>query len=737
MNKSKNTVVTDPVCKMQFPVGRSAAQYEYNSTIYYFCNPRCKERFAADPELYLKSTSPAPGCCCCSEAFEDDQNKIDRRLRSLRNGFIISAVITVLLAGLEHCSYLDLYLRQNLQWLLASLAVFGAGGFLLKNGIKSLSGFRFNMFTLISMGIMTAYIFSVYALFFGFTLPESLLNGNGLAKLHFVPAAMITTLVILGQYLESRASRGASRAIRALMELVPPTAHRISECGCVKDVALDQIKKGDCLKVMPHEKIPVDGVVIAGCSSVDESMLSGEALPIAKQPGDRLAAGTENGESVLEMRSEAVGRDTLLGQIVDLVRAARNTRLPIQKLADKVSAIFVPTVLAIAVAALLIWGLAVKDWSMALGCFTSVLLAACPCALGLAAPLAVMVGIGRGARCGILIKNASTLEDLRKVDIIMLDKTGTLTENKPEITEVYIDDAIGEKEFYQTLLALEQNSLHPLAHAVKNMPQAAQFNHDLPPVEKFISIPGQGVKGVCNNAFFLLGSPEFMRQNQLDLQSFLNRIKVDITALERSVIMLGCDKKLLGMLVASDRIRPDAAGVIAEIKQHRIEPILLSGDNPTAVKSVALKLGIEEFYGALSPQQKLEKVKAMQAFGRRVAMVGDGVNDAAALAAAEVGIAMGSGTDAALENAGVTLLAGNIGKLGALLHLSRAVNETIKVNLYLAFAYNMLLIPFAAGAFYSLVHFQITPAVSAIAMSGSCLLVVSNSLRLWNLKLNK
>lgn len=727
-------LVTDPVCKMTFAPSQAADKMDYNGKTYYFCNPNCKVKFAADPELYLSGKAPAAPCCCCAEAFEDDEAVIAKRLKKLRNGFAQAAAATVALIILSHCCGIESGWGRYLQWLLATLAVFGPGGFLLARGIKSLKGFKLNMFTLISMGIAAAYFYSVYALFFASTLPQSLLNANGTAQLHFAAAAMITALVILGQYLEGRASSGAGQAVRSLMELVPPEAHRIKCCGGVEDVPVEQVKVGDSLKVQPFDKIPVDGVVLEGSGTLDESVLTGESLPVEKVPGSKLAAGTVNGSTVLIMKASAVGRDTVLAQIVELVRSARNTRLPIQNLADKVSAVFVPAVLTVALLALVYWGFIAGNWSMALGNFIGVLLAACPCALGLAAPLAVTVGIGTGARHGILIKNPAILENLRKVDTIMLDKTGTLTEKNLTASGLKLAENVPPADFFIPLLTLEQNSSHPLALAVMSMPEAAAFKENLPAVQNLEVLPGQGVTGVVNSCKYYLGSLDFMQKCGLDIAGF---VPDDSILNDRSAVYLGANGRILGKAEFSAQLRSDAGEVISDLKLHNINPVILSGDNPSAVKAVACQLGVEEFYAALTPQQKLEKVKARQAFGRYTAMLGDGVNDAAALAAADVGIAVGSGTDAALANAGVVLLAGNIGKLGSLLELSRAVNDTIKLNLMLAFVYNILLIPLAAGFFYGLIHFQVSPVFCSLAMSGSCLLVVSNSLRLRKLSLHK
>lgn len=736
MQKLKNNPFApsiDPVCKMKVLPNKAAARFDHNGTRYYFCNIKCKEKFAADPEFYLNGKAAAEKCCCCADAFEDDQCKQSANLRKLELRFAIAALLTILIALVKYLPGINADFCKYIQFFLATLTVFGCGGFLLLRGVKSLNGFKLNMFTLVSLGISAAYFYSVYILFTNTTLPS--VAGGNLMQLHFLPAAMITALVILGQYLESRAGSKANRAVQALMELVPPVAHRISCCGKVEDIPLSQVKTGDKLKIMPHDKIPVDGTVYQGCGPVDESMLTGESLPPVKNIGDRLAAGTVNGESVLFMTAGATGNDTLLAQIVELVKNARATRLPVQKLADRVSAIFVPAVLAVALLSLLYWGLAVGNWQLGWGNFMSVLLAACPCSLGLAAPLAVMVGIGTGARYGILVKNPSMLETLNKVDTLLLDKTGTLTENDLKIENIYLADNVSEEDFYLPLLAIERSSTHPLAKAFMQMPQAEKYCSQLSEVEKLQSVPGQGMIAVIGKRKFLVGSIKFLQDNQIDCQAFFQRKQLDPDQWERSITALACEKELLGVATAGDRLREDAASVVAALKKRSIHPVIVSGDNASAVKRVACQLGIEEYYAGLTPQQKLEKVKALQAFGRNVAMLGDGVNDAAALAAANAGIAMGNGTDAALENAGITLLAGNIGKLAMLFQLTDAVNDTIKLNLLLAFIYNIMLIPLAAGVFYSLIHWQFNPVISAIAMSGSCLLVVSNSLRLWKIKL--
>ena len=724
-------MVTDPVCKMTFPPEKAAATFDYNNTTYYFCNPNCKVKFAENPELYLSGNAPQTACCCCAEAFEDDDAVIRKRLRKLFAGFITASAITGIIAILNYGKFFDSSISNYIQFILATVAVFGSGGFLLLRGIKSLRGFKLNMFTLISMGISAAYFYSVYALFFAHTLPETLLNDQGAARLHFQAAAMITALVILGQYLEGKASSGATRAIRSLMEQLPAFAHRVRKCcGTVTDVALAEVAVGDWLKILPHEKIPVDGVVVEGTGSVDESMLTGEALHVEKAPGTKLAAGTLNGNTILVMQAEKVGSETLLARITELVKSARSTKLPIQKLADKVSAVFVPAVLAVALGSLIYWGFFAGNWSMALGNFISVLLAACPCSLGLAAPLAVIVGVGTAAGQGILIKNPSALEDLRKVDTLMLDKTGTLTENNLVVSNVFIADGVDHTLFYQALFALEQNSNHPLAQTVCRMKEFEQYADDLPDAEDFSSITGKGLSGIVNDIKFVLGSWEYLKSEFIDVESFAQANNLDLTNLDKSMLLLGANRKVWGFVMVSDVIRADAGTVTAELKNSGLDLVIISGDNTAAVKNCAYTLGIEEFYAKLTPKEKLEKVKNRQEFGRCVAMAGDGVNDAAALAAADVSIAMGSGSAPALENASITLLEGNIAKLGKLFAISQAVNDTIRQNLYLAFAYNITLIPLAAGVFYGILKWQFSSVLSSIAMSGSCLLVVFNSLKL-------
>ncbi|MBE6402218.1 MAG: heavy metal translocating P-type ATPase [Lentisphaerae bacterium] len=724
-------MITDPVCKMTFPPEKAAATFVYNNTTYYFCNIKCKEKFAAEPELYLSGNAPAESCCCCSEAFEDDDEKIRKRLKKLFFSFCFASCSAVVIALLNHEKFFSVQVNNYVQFALATLTVSGAGGFLLVRGVKSLKNFKLNMFTLISLGIASAYFYSVYALFFVHTLPEALLDAQGMAKLHFQAAAMITALVILGQFLEGKASRGAGQAIRSLMEQLPAIAHRVKKCcGTVSDVKLQEVVPGDHLKILPHERIPVDGVVIEGSGSVDESMLTGEAVLIEKTIGSPLAAGTLNGNTILLMRAEKVGSDTLLSQITGLVKSARNAKLPVHKLADKVSAIFVPSVLAVALLSLMYWGLIAKDWSMALSNFISVLLAACPCSLGLAAPLAVTVGTGCAAGQGILIKNPSALENLRKIDTLMLDKTGTLTENKLIVSKVYTADDTDRELFLKTLFALEQNSNHPLAGTVCSMNEFALYSNDLPEVEDFSSIAGKGISGIVNDIKFVLGNVEYLQSEFIDTESFLKKYELDIGKTDNSLLLLGTMGKVWGAVAVSDVLRPDAGKAVAGLKNNGLDLVIVSGDNAPAVKHCAYTLGIEEYYAKLTPQDKLQKVRNRQQFGRGVVMVGDGVNDAAALAAADVSIAMGSGSAPALANADITLLEGSIGKLCKLFAVSNAVNETIRQNLYLAFAYNITLIPLAAGVFYNVLNWQFSPVLSSIAMSGSCLLVVFNSLKL-------
>ena len=724
-------MVTDPVCKMTFLPEKAAATFVYNNTTYYFCNVKCKEMFAAEPELYLNSNAPAAACCCCAEAFEDDAEKIKKRLQKLFFSFCAATCSAVLIALLNHGKFFNASVSNYAQFILATLTVFGAGGFLLLRGIKSLKNFKLNMFTLISLGISSAYFFSVYALFFAHTLPAALLNEHGMAKLHFQSAAIITALVILGQYLEGKASCGAGQAIRSLIEQLPMIAHRVKKCcGSVCDVNIQEITPGDHLKVLPHEKIPVDGAVIEGSGAVDESMLTGEAVLVEKTVGSPLAAGTLNGNTILLMRAEKVGSDTLLAQITELVKSARNAKLPIHKLADKVSAIFVPAVLAVAIISLLYWGIIGHDWSLALSNFISVLLAACPCSLGLAAPLAVTVGVGCAAGQGILIKNPSILENLRKIDTLMFDKTGTLTENKLIVSKVYIAENIEKELFFQALFALEKNSSHPLAGTVCSMKEFASYGKKLPEVEDFSSITGKGISGIVNDIKFVLGSAEYLRSEFIALDDFTRKHELDLGKADNSLLLLGAVGKVWGAVEVSDVIRSDAGKAVADLKNNNLDLVVISGDNTPAVKHCAYTLGIKEYYAKLTPQDKLEKVRARQQFGRGVAMVGDGVNDAAALAAADVSIAMGCGSAPALSNADVTLLEGSIAKLGKLFIISNAVNETIRQNLYLAFAYNITLIPLAAGVFYNIINWQFSPVLSSIAMSGSCLLVVFNSLKL-------
>ncbi len=763
----KNAEVTDPVCHMKFAPGEAAARLDYHGQTYSFCSTDCQDKFKAAPEKYIHSHAADTGCTACTtppgavftcpmhpEIRQDHPGSCPKcgmdlelvpggnpdaargETRRMWGKFIAAAVLTVILMLFMWVPHLTGTPRQPwmdyAQWLLATLAVFGPGGFLLARGVMSLKTRNLNMFTLIMMGILSAYLYSTYAMIFPETLPAPMLNAAGMPNLYFEPAAMIAALIILGQLFEARARSGAERAIRTLMELAPPVALRMKPDGNTEDIPLDAVQVGDLLKILPGAKVPVDGTVESGSSSVDESMLTGESMPVAKNSGSTLAAGTLNGTGMLVMKAAKVGGDTLLARIIELVNSARNSKPPVQKLVDKVAAWFVPAVILSAVAALLVWGLVCHDWEFGMLNAIAVLLVACPCALGLATPMSIMVGTGVGARMGILVKDSGALENLRRTDILMLDKTGTVTAGKPRVVGIFTTKDVNNSDFLAIAAALERSSEHPLAAAV--IAKARENKVAELQTTEFESHPGQGVTGVVNGEKYVLGSAAFMRELKIPIADFLEQLtRPDMQVGSR--IFIAHHEALMGMLLVADPIRPGAAAAVTALREWNIEPVLVTGDNRTAAETIGNLLNIEEIYAETLPQDKFKLVKAYQAGGHLVAMAGDGVNDAAALAAADVGIAMGGGTDAALENAGITLLTGDIAKLTGAIRLSRAVHRNIKQNLFLAFAYNIIMIPLAAGVFYSLWHWHLSPVAGSIAMSVSSTLVVSNAMRLWKIKL--
>ncbi len=749
----------DPVCGMTVkPPAEIAATFEGQS--YVFCCEHCKQKFLADPAAYLVPqlaepeipvagalyTCPMdpevmedhPGPCPkCGMALERIFSPVEavaaageekEEYRKLRTKLIAAAVMTALLATvncypgvfeLDHGIAGDLF-----QWAATTMILLGPARFLLARGIASLHGGRFNMFTLILLGIGAAYFFSVYAVFFPGTLPAAMLGHGGRAHLYFEPAAMIAVLIILGQVMEARSRLATGSAIRALLALAPPVAEKIAPDGSTSEIPAAQVVIGDRLRVRPGAAIPVDGKVVSGSSHVDESMLTGESAPRAKQPGDTVSAGTVNLSGSFDFTAERVGAQTLLGRMVALVAEAQRSRPPVQHLVDRISAVFVPVVVLTALATLAIWLLLAGNFQYGLSCAMAVLLVACPCALGLATPMSIVVGMGLGARHGVLIRDAAMMEKLAHVEVMLIDKTGTLTVGKPAVTEVIPASGVTPEQLLRTAASLECLSEHPLGHAI-----VARAGDGYDEVSDFLNHPGFGVSGKINGRTVRVGSPRFLADNGIDcapLKDALTRA----AAGGASLVGVAEEDRLLGVLAVADPVKPGSAALIAALRKEKITVVLLTGDNALTAGAVARLLGITEVVAEATPQQKFNAVRDCQQHGKIVAMAGDGINDAAALTQADVGIAMGSGTDAAIESAGVTILDGELAGILRARKLSLAMKRNIRQNLFFAFVYNVVMIPVAAGLFYPIFGWLLSPVWGSLAMSFSSVSVIANALRL-------
>jgi Cu+-exporting ATPase len=587
---------------------------------------------------------------------------------------------------------------------------------------------KLNMFTLIAMGTGVAWLFSVVATVAPGLFPDAF-RMDGVVDVYFEAAAVITTLVLLGQVLELRAREQTSGAIRALLDLTPDTARRINADGTEDEVALDEVQVGDRLRVRPGEKVPVDGVIDEGRSSVDESLVTGESMPVTKNPGDGVIGGTINQTGALVLRAEKVGRDTMLARIVQMVAEAQRSRAPIQRVADRVAAWFVPAVIVVAVAAFAIWATVGPEPRLAhaLIVAVSVLIIACPCALGLATPMSIMVGVGRGASMGVLIKNAEALEVMEKVDTLVVDKTGTLTEGKPSVTSVIPAAGLNENELLRLAAGVERMSEHPLGVAVVNAAAAAGLS--VPDVTDFDSPTGKGVIGTVENRRVLLGSAGFLTEQGIEvvpLSTEADRLRAD----GATVVFVGVDKQVAGILAIADPVKETTPEALRGLRAHGIEVVMLTGDNKVTAEAVARRLGIERVEAEVIPDDKSNVVKRLRDGGSVVGFAGDGVNDSPALAAADVGLAMGTGTDVAIESAGVTLLKGDLTGIVRARSLSQATMANIRQNLGFAFVYNVAGIPIAAGVLYPAFGWLLSPMIAAAAMALSSVSVISNALRL-------
>jgi len=619
------------------------------------------------------------------------------------------------------------------EFALATPVVLWCGAPFFARGWQSILNRGLNMFTLIALGTGAAYVYSLVATFFPTLFPASFRDPNGQVAVYFEPAAVITALVVLGQVMELRARSQTSGAIRALLGLAPKTARRVEQNGNEVDIPLDQVVIGDRLRVRPGEKIPVDGVVLEGHSSVDESMISGESIPVDKNVNAKVTGGTVNGTGGFIMKAERIGADTLLSQIVSMVSQAQRTRAPIQRLADRVSAFFVPAVIGVALITFAIWFMAGPQprFSHALVNAVAVLIVACPCALGLATPMAIMVGTGRGARAGVLIRNAEALETLEKVDTLIIDKTGTLTEGKPKLASVIPMNGQDEANLLQLLASLEQASEHPLAQSIVDGAKARGLA--LLPVAEFSSITGKGVQGNISGRKVAAGNASLFRELSIDPNG-LDALAEEMRGQGQTVMLIAIDRRAAGLIGVADPIKKSAPAAVKELKASGLRLLMVTGDNPTTAAAVANKLGID-YRADVLPAQKAEIVKAIQAEGGLVAMAGDGINDAPALAQAQVGIAMGTGTDVAMEAAGVTLLKGDLTGILRARRLSQYTMRNIRQNLFFAFIYNALGVPIAAGVLYPFFGWLLSPMIAAAAMSFSSVSVIANALRLRSTKL--
>jgi P-type Cu+ transporter len=687
---------------------------------------------------------PGPGSCpICGMALEplapSREAGENAELADMARRFWISAVLTLPLLVLEMGHVVGLQLHGAwLPWAqlgLGTPVVLWGGWPFFARGWASLVHRSLNMFTLIALGTGAAWLFSVVAVLFPDALPASFRSASGAVQLYFEAAAVIVALVLLGQVLELRARSRTSGAIRALLGLAPKVAHRVDAQGHESDVPLEQVQVGECLRVRPGEKIPVDAVVLEGGSHVDESMLTGEPDPVRKQPGERVTGGTLNGSGSLLVRAEKVGADTLLAQIVHMVAEAQRSRAPVQRLADVVSAWFVPAVVVVALVAALAWSLwgPPPQLAHALVVAVSVLIIACPCALGLATPMSIMVGVGRGAREGVLIKDAAALETFEKIDTLVVDKTGTLTEGRPSLQAVVPVGGFAEAELLRLAAAAESPSEHPLARAIVEGAQARGLGA-LPAVSGFESDPGLGVWGRVEDRRVAVGNAQLLARENLAADELLQRAE-DYRAKGQTTVFVAVDGAPAGFLGVADAIKPSTPEAVAALHAEGIRLIMLTGDHARTAKVVGDALGIDEVVADVRPADKAAVVKRLQAEGRVVAMAGDGVNDAPALAQATIGIAMGTGTDVAMQSAGVTLLKGDLRGIAKALRLSRRTMRNIRQNLFFAFIYNALGVPVAAGALYPLFGLLLSPIIASAAMSASSVSVILNALRLQRARL--
>jgi P-type Cu+ transporter len=757
----------DPVCGMTVDPQRTAHRHALGADTYYFCSAGCRAKFAADPTKYLQPKPPlapadegavytcpmhpevrqvGPGSCpICGMALEPllptAATAPDPEIADMTRRFWIGLALTApvfLLDMAGHAFDLHRVMGQTaanwIEFAFAAPVVLWAGAPFFLRGWQSLVTRNLNMFTLIALGTGVAFLYSAVATLAPGLFPPAFRGHGGAVAVYFEAAAVITVLVLLGQVLELRARAQTSGAIRALLDLAPKTARRLRRDGGDEEVPLDEIVVGDRLRVRPGEKVPVDGVVRDGRSAVDESLVTGESMPVTKEPGAKVIAGSINQSGSFVMRAEKVGRDTMLARIVAMVAAAQRSRAPIQRLADRVAGWFVPAVIFVAVVAFAAWAIYGPEPRFAYGLVAAVtvLIIACPCALGLATPMSIMVGVGRGARAGVLIKNAEALERMEKVDTLVVDKTGTLTQGRPRVVAVVATPGHEENELLRLAAGVERASEHPLARAIVDAAAARKFV--LPEVREFDAPAGRGAAGMVDGRRVALGSAKFLAEMNISsasLDADAERLRQD----GATAIYIAVDGQPAGVIAIADPVKPTTADALEALAADGVRVVMLTGDNKTTAQAVARRLGIAEVQAEVLPERKGAVVEKLRRDGRVVAMAGDGVNDAPALAAADVGIAMGTGTDVAIESAGVTLVKGDLAGIVAARRLSAATMRNIRQNLLFAFIYNAAGVPIAAGVLYPAFGILLSPVIGAAAMALSSVSVVANALRLRRVRL--
>jgi Cu+-exporting ATPase len=760
--------VGDPVCGMFVDPHKTQHRHQHQGRTYYFCSGGCRAKFIAEPNKYLaKSPQTAPSvgegtiytcpmhpqirqvgpgsCPICGMALEPvvaaAESGPSAELTDMTRRFWVGLILSLPVVALEmggHLTGLSHYLSQTasnwIQLIFATPVVLWGGWPVFVRGWNSLVTRNLNMFTLIAMGTGVAWVYSVVATLAPGIFPDAFRISGGAVAVYFEAAAVITVLVLLGQVLELRARETTSGAIRALLDLAPKTARRIRSDGGEEEVSLDQIQVGDRLRVRPGEKVPVDGLVVEGRSAVDESMVTGESMPVTKETGANVIGGTMNSSGALVIEARKVGRDTMLSQIVQLVAEAQRSRAPIQRMADQVSGWFVPAVIAVALLAFVAWAIWGPEprFSYGLVAAVAVLIIACPCALGLATPMSIMVGVGRGAQSGVLIKNAEALEHMEKVGTLVIDKTGTLTEGKPAVTAIVPAAGFTETEVLRLAASVERASEHPLAVAIVKAAEAR--NVATVTVVGFDSPTGKGAVGKVDEKKVALGNAKFLAELGVDVASLADPAD-ELRKEGATAIFIAVDGKVAGVLAIADPVKASTPEALNSLKKEGVRVVMLTGDNWTTAKAVARRLGIEDVEAEVLPDHKSAVVQRYKTAGQAVAMAGDGVNDAPALAASDVGIAMGTGTDVAMESAGITLLKGDLTGIVRARRLSQEVMRNIRQNLFFAFIYNALGVPVAAGVLYPFFGILLSPIIAAAAMALSSVSVVGNSLRLRHVRL--